>query len=47
MNYPDFLTELLTAWGIDLLIGVVREHRHLSDVSKAGMRAHALVAMLG
>ena len=47
MNTPEFLTELLSALGIGLLIGVVRERRHQPDVTKAGTRTHTLVAMLG
>ena len=47
MNTPELLTELLTALGIGLMIGVVRERRHQPDVTKAGTRTHALVAMLG
>ena len=38
---------LLTALGVGLLIGVVRERRHQPHVSKAGTRTHALVAVLG
>lgn len=47
MNIPEFLTSLLTALGVGLLIGVVRERRHQPDRSKAGTRTHALVAILG
>lgn len=47
MNTPELLTELLTAMGVGLMIGVVRERRHKPDVTKAGTRTHALVAMLG
>lgn len=46
MNVPDLLIELLTALGVGLLIGVVRERRHQPDVTKAGTRTHALVAVL-
>lgn len=38
---------LLTALGVVLLIGVVRERRHQPGRTKAGTRTHALVAMLG
>jgi hypothetical protein len=38
---------LLTALGLGLMIGVVRERRHLPGAVKAGTRTHALVAMLG
>lgn len=47
MNTPDLLTGLLTALGVGLLIGVVRERRHQPDETKAGTRTHVLVAMLG
>jgi uncharacterized membrane protein (DUF4010 family) len=40
-------TSLFTALGLGLLIGVVRERRHTPDVSKAGTRTHALLAVLG
>jgi len=38
---------LLTALGVGLLIGMVRERRHQPGRTKAGTRTHALVAMLG
>ena len=44
---PELLTGLLTALGIGLLIGVVRERRHPPDSNTAGTRTHALVAILG
>lgn len=47
MNAPGSLTELLTALGVGLMIGVVRERRHRPDATKAGTRTHALVALLG
>ena len=47
MSPPELLTELLTALGVGLMIGVVRERRHQPDMTKAGTRTHALVAMLG
>eukprot|EP01030_Chromulinospumella_sphaerica_P002791 gene2791-2726_t len=47
MNTPAHWIGLLTALGVGLLIGVVRERRHEPHVSKAGTRTHALVAMLG
>jgi len=47
MNTSALLTGLLTALGVGLLIGVVRERRHEPDMTKAGTRTHALVAMLG
>jgi uncharacterized membrane protein (DUF4010 family) len=47
MNTAEHGIGLLTALGVGLLIGVVRERRHEPHVSKAGTRTHALVAMLG
>jgi len=47
MNTAEHGIGLLTALGVGLLIGVVRERRHEPQVSKAGTRTHALVAMLG
>lgn len=47
MNSSDLLPGLLTALGVGLMIGVVRERRHRPDVTKAGTRTHTLVAMLG
>ena len=47
MNDPELLPGLLTALGVGLMIGVVRERRHQPDVTKAGTRTHALVALLG
>lgn len=47
MDAPDFFPGLLTALGVGLMIGVVRERRHRPDVTKAGTRTHTLVAMLG
>lgn len=47
MNTSEWLTGLLTALGVGLLIGVVRERRHQPGVTKAGTRTHALVALLG
>ena len=47
MNDPELLRGLLTALGVGLMIGVVRERRHQPDVTKAGTRTHALVALLG
>ncbi len=44
---PELLTGLLTALGLGLLIGVVRERRHQPDTATAGTRTHALVAILG
>lgn len=47
MNDPASLTGLLTALGVGLMIGVVRERRHHPDATKAGTRTHTLVALLG
>ena len=47
MDVTDFFPGLLTALGVGLMIGVVRERRHRPDATKAGTRTHALVAMLG
>ncbi len=47
MNTLDDLAGLLTALGVGLMIGVVRERSHRPDKGKAGTRTHALVAMLG
>jgi uncharacterized membrane protein (DUF4010 family) len=47
MNDAELLPGLLTALGVGLMIGVVRERRHQPDVTKAGTRTHALVAILG
>lgn len=47
MNTSAHWIGLLTALGVGLLIGVVRERRHQPDRTKAGTRTHALVAMLG
>ena len=37
----------LTALAIGILLGVVRERRPQADKSKAGLRTHALVSILG
>lgn len=47
MDTPEFLPGLLTALGVGLMIGVVRERRHHPNATKAGTRTHTLVAMLG
>ena len=47
MNSAAHWMGLLTALGVGLLIGVVRERRHQPGRTKAGTRTHALVAMLG
>ena len=43
----EALRGLLTALGVGLLIGIVRERAHGSGVAKAGTRTHALIAVLG
>lgn len=47
MDWNEVLKGLLTALGVGLLIGVVRERHYGPNVSKAGLRTHALVALLG
>lgn len=47
MDWDKYLIELLTALGIGLLIGTVRERLHKPGVMKAGVRTHAIVALLG
>jgi len=43
----SFFKGLITALGIGLMIGVVRERRHAPNEAEAGIRTHALVAILG
>ena len=47
MEIDPALRGLLTALGIGLLIGTVRERAHVNRVAKAGIRTHALLALLG
>ena len=47
MEIDPALRGLLTALGIGLLIGTVRERAHVNSVAKAGIRTHALLALLG
>ncbi len=47
MNTHALLTGMLTALGVGLLMGVVRERRHEPGRTRAGTRTHTLVAMLG
>lgn len=47
MNWDTQLQGLVTALGIGLMIGMVRERRHAPDLSKAGTRTHTLIAVLG
>ena len=47
MNLKTSLIGLLTALGIGALIGTVRESLHKPGPMKAGVRTHAIVALLG
>lgn len=47
MNWNESPLGLLTALSIGLLIGVVRERLHKPGAMKAGVRTHAIVALLG
>ena len=47
MEIDPALRGLLTALGIGLLIGTVLERAHVNRVAKAGIRTHALLALLG
>lgn len=47
MDWDEVLRGLVTALGLGLLIGVVRERAHVTTVAKAGTRTHALIALLG
>lgn len=47
MDWNAFLPGLVTALGIGLLIGVIRERLHEPGTAKAGTRTHALVGVLG
>lgn len=47
MDWNALLPGLVTALGVGLLIGVIRERHHDLRVAKAGTRTHALVAVLG
>ena len=47
MNWNTSLIGLLTALGIGMLIGTVRERLHKPGVMKAGVRTHAIVGLLG
>lgn len=47
MDLNEVLKGLATALGVGLLIGVVRERHYGPSVSKAGLRTHALIALLG
>jgi len=47
MDWDETLRGLLTALGLGLLIGIVRERAHINTIAKAGTRTHALIAVLG
>lgn len=47
MDWDTHLQGLITALGIGLMIGMVRERRHTPDHSKAGTRTHTLIAVMG
>ena len=47
MNLKTSLIGILTALGIGVLIGTVRERLHKPGPMKAGLRTHAIVALLG
>lgn len=47
MNWNESFLSLLTALSIGLLIGTVRERLHRPGALKAGIRTHAIVALLG
>lgn len=47
MEWNESIKGLITAIGIGLMIGVVRERRNVPELSKAGIRTHALIAVLG
>jgi len=47
MNWNESFFSLLTALSIGLLIGTVRERLHKPGAMKAGIRTHAIVALLG
>lgn len=47
MDGNEVVKAVLTALGIGLLIGAVRERQHGEHIGKAGVRTHALIALLG
>lgn len=47
LDWHTSLTGLLTALGLGLLIGTVRERLHTPSETLAGIRTHSLVAILG
>jgi len=47
MDWDETLRGLLTAFGLGLLIGVVRERAHINSIAQAGTRTHTLIAVLG
>lgn len=47
MSIPPYALAWLTALGIGLLIGLVRERAHPQSPAVAGIRTHTLVALAG
>lgn len=47
MFWDESIKALITALGIGLMIGVIRERKNIPERSKAGTRTHALIAILG
>jgi uncharacterized membrane protein (DUF4010 family) len=47
LEWNDTTRGLMVAVALGLMIGVVRERRHDAGVSKAGVRTHTLVAIVG
>lgn len=47
MFWSDSIKAQITALGIGLMIGVIRERNSVDEPTLAGMRTHALVALLG
>lgn len=46
MEWNESLKGLITAIGIGLMIGVIRERKNVIEDTKAGIRTHALIAVL-
>lgn len=47
MEWNESIKGLVTAMGIGLMIGVVRERKNVPEFSKAGIRTHALLSVIG
>lgn len=47
MEWNQSIKGLIAALGIGLMIGVIRERNNVPELSKAGIRTHALIALLG